>query len=204
MESTLSATERDRLPTPDEAEFLTGALADPLSVFMGQPILADVDRIVTLVDWADGTLILAAQPDTPRSVTCTLTDVSNSVTGLLTITGTDPRGRTVVETMQPLGDGNGKTLVGTKIFASITSCVITATAGALAGTDQLVIGVGDVIGLPFDLVATAGVRHVYLGGVRVAAPVLTAGVSLSGINVSAATYDGTKVLFAIVHPTKRA
>lgn len=203
MESTLSAEERSRIPTPDEAEFLEDQLADPKSVFMGQPVVADVDRLVTTIDWADGAQVVAAQPDCPRNVTATLTDADNSVTGLLTITGLDARGRTITETMQPLGDGNGKTLVGTKCFASITSIVISDTAGAAPG-DAIVVGVGNVIGLPFDLVHTAGVRHVYLGGVRQAAPVVTTGASTSGINASAGTYDGSAILWAIAHPTKRS
>jgi hypothetical protein len=204
MEKTLSAEEAARLPTPEEEEYLAAQLLGAMSVFMGAPVLADVDRIVTIVNWADGTLTIAAQPDVPRNVTVALTDADNSVTGLLTITGEDAQGRTITETMQPLGDGNGKTLTGTKPFAKITSCVITGTAGAAAGVDQLTIGVGKVIGLPVDLIATAGVLHVFLGATRIAAPVITAGVSTSGIDVSAGTYDGAKWMWALIRPTKRA
>jgi hypothetical protein len=166
-------------------------------------VIADVDRIVVSVDWANGTLGIAAQPDCPRNVTATLTDANNSVTGLLTITGQDPDGQTVVETMQPDGAGGGKTLVGTKIFAKITSAVITNSAGAVTVDDVVVVGVGDKIGLPFDITAAADVRHVYLGGVRIASPTIVVGAQISTVDVSAGTYNGTKVLFALVQPTKR-
>ena len=204
MENTLNDTQLGYLPDAEQKAWLQMLEGGAMYLFMGQPIVATVDRIVASVDWADGTLVIAAQPDVPRNVTCTLTDANNSVTGLLTITGKNVKGETITETMAPDGAGGGKTLTGTKIFASITSCVISGTAGALAGTDVLVIGVGTVIGLPFDILATAAVQHVYLGGVRIAAPVLTAGVNLSGIDVSAGTYNGTKVLMAVVQPNRMA
>ena len=193
-EVTLSDQEFTRLPTVEEAGFLSASQKGIQSVYMGSPIAADDNRIVTSVDWADGSLTVAAQPDVPRNVTAALTDADNSVTGLLTITGKDIRGRTITETMQPDGAGGGKTLTGTKIFAKVDSCVISGTAGAAPGTDVIIIGVGDVIGTPNDLDSGAVVQHVYLGGARQASPTVTTGVSLSGIDASAGTYDGSKVL----------
>ena len=201
MEQTLPDALGARIPDPQQAAWQAMLELGALPLFLGQPILADVDRITTIVDWADGTLALAAQPDCLRNITCTLTDVNNSVTGLLTITGTNYKGETITETMTPDGAGAGKTLTGTKLFASITSCVITSTAGALAGTDQLVIGVGTVVGLPFILPASAGIIHCYLGGVRLT-PTITTGENLSGLDASAGTYDGTKALFAYVQPNR--
>lgn len=200
MEQTVSDNEVTRIPTAEQSAHLIAVQAGSLAMFLGQPILADVDRIVTATDWEDITLTIAAQVDGLRNVTCTLTDASNSVTGLLTITGTNYKGETITETMTPDGAGGGKTLTGTKLFASITSCIITSTAGALAGTDTLVIGVGTVVGVPFDLTNSAAIQHVYLGGVRIAAPTITVGENLSGIDASAGTYDGSKVLFAFVRP----
>lgn len=200
MENTISDQEFARIPNAAEA----ASLASAVSVFMGQPILADADRIVASVDWADGSLTVAAQPDVPRNLTVALTDADNSVSGLLTITGLDMNGNTVVETMTPDAAGGGKTLTGTKIFASVTSAVISGTAGAAPGTDTVVIGVGEVIGLPYDLIHSAAISDVYLGGARVAAPVLATGASTTGIDVSAATYDGSKIMWAIVKPAYTA
>ena len=49
-----------------------------------------------------------------------------------------------------------------------------------------------------DLDSQATVRHVYLGGVRIASPTTTTGVSLSGIDVSSGTYDGSKIMHAFL------
>lgn len=160
---------------------------------LGQPVLADNDRIVTTVDWADGTLSIAAQPDCPRNITIALTDADNSVTGTITVTGKDAQGRTVVETMSPLGTGAGKTLTGTKIFASVTSVVISGSAGATTD-DEVIVGVGVKIGLPMDIASSSKVLNAYLGGVRQSSPTIVTGTSISSIDASAGTYDGSKVL----------
>ena len=169
------------------------------SAFLGLPVVADNDRIVTSADWADGALTIAAQPDVPRNLTVTVTDDNDSITGgTLTITGLDARGEAVSEV---LNIANGKTLTGTKIFGSVTSAVIAGTTGtAASGTDVLIIGVGNVIGLPADIGVTAAVKHVYLGGTRVASPTIATGNQTSGVNVSAATYNGSKALHVYFAP----
>jgi len=182
-----------------EHAILTALQAGGNSFFvaLGAPVVADTDRVVESVQWGDGTLTIAAQPDVPRNVTATLTDVDNSVSGLLTVNGTDIAGRVISETMAPDGAGNGKTLTGTKVFKTVTSVVISGTAGAGAG-DNLVVGVGNVIGVPVDLANVAEVVSVRLGGVLVGSPTKATGVSTSGIDTSASTYNGSKVLDAII------
>lgn len=206
MERTLSDTQYARLPTPAEKETLQALTVGCISCFMGAPLLADVDRIVTAVDWGDGALTIAAQPATPCNITAVLTDANDSVTaGILTITGVDPMGRTVVETLD-LTDG--KTLTGTKIFASVTSAVISGTAGTVAaGTDQVTVGVGNVIGLPMDLTSDDEVMAVWFDNTFVPIASLDAiatGESTSGINYSSGTYDGTKLMWCMVRPSKNA
>lgn len=203
MENTISDAVKDRIPTVEEEELLQQALTGALSLFLGVPVVADVDRIVESILFADGTLTIAAQPDCPRNVTATLTDADDSVVGTLTITGKDPMNRTITEVMSPDGEGGGKTLVGTKIFAKIDSVVISGASGGEGGVDLLVVGVGNVIGLPLDIPDVDGVRHVYLGGVRIASPTVAIGASTSGIDASAGTYDGAKILHALVQPTAR-
>lgn len=202
MENTVSDSEFSRIPSPDEKSLLAKMEAGAQSAYLGTPVVADPDLIVTSTDWKTIGLTVAAQPDVPRNLTVALTDVNNSVTGLLTITGIDPAGRRVVETMAPDGAGAGKTLTGTKIFARVDSAIITDSAGEANGTDVIVIGVGDVIGLPMDVEAEAAVPNVYLDGARVASPVVSVGVSESGVDVSAGTYDGAKVLYAFVAPAR--
>ena len=203
MEKTLSDAEAARLPDVNEDEFIGNLFRTALPIFMGLPIAADADRIVTTVDWADGTLTIAAQPDTPRNITIELTDADDSVTGLITVTGKDCDGDVVEETMAPDGEGGGKTLTGTKMFAQITSVVISNTAGATTD-DEVVVGVGNKIALPEDILATAAVRHVFLGGVRQASPTVTTGASTSSVDASAGTYNGSKAMVAYVQPTRRA
>jgi len=165
-------------------------------VQLGAPVVADTDRIVAEVEWDDGTLTIAAQPDVPRNVTATLVDADNSTSGLLTITGTDIAGRVISETMAPNGAGGGKTLTGTKVFKTITSVVISGTAGS-GVEDLLVVGVGNVIGVPVDLANVAEVVSTRLGGTLVV-PTKATGTSTSGVNASASTYNGSKVLDVII------
>lgn len=193
MEDTLSTEEFARLPNVEIASYLSKIQRGIQSLFMGAPIAADDNRIVVSEDWKDVVLTLAAQPDVPRNLTATLTDANDSVSGVLTFIGKDIRGRTITEVMT-VALGVGKVFVGTKIFASVTSATITGSSGELNGTDTVIVGVGDVIGVPMDLDADAVVHHVYLGGVRIASPVLSTGISLSGVDVSAGTYDGSKML----------
>lgn len=202
MERTVSDVEFGRIPTVEEAGIVAKLQKGIQSLFMGAPVVADDDRIVVSADWADGSLVIAAQPDVPRNITAVLTDADNSVTGLLTITGKDCRGRTITETMAPDGAGGGKTLTGTKIFASITSAVITDSEGEVAETDLIKIGVGNVIGTPYDLDSDAVVHHVYLGGALQSSPTIVTGVSISGINASSGTYNGSKILQAFLQLSK--
>lgn len=164
-----------------------------VSTYLGTPVVADPDRIVAAIQIADGAQILAAQPDVPRNLTMTLTDADDSVTATIVATGVDPSGRTVTETMQPDGAGGGKTLVGTKIFASVTSVVVSNTVGSAPG-DNLEVGIGDVIGLPSDISNVTAVKYTSLGGVPVTPDAVATGVSTSGVDVNGATYDGAKVM----------
>ena len=164
-----------------------------VSSYLNAPALAAAAGLVASVDWADGTLTIVAQPDVPRNITAALTDANNSCTGLLTVVGKDLAGRAVSETMQPNGAGAGKTLLGTKIFASVTSVTLSGCAGGTPSTDVVVLGYGNVIGLPSDIQAATAVKSVKLGG-AVVTPVVKTGMSTSGVDASAGTYNGTKAL----------
>lgn len=169
------------------------------NVFLGTPIVATVDRIVTAVTLANGVQTLAGQPDCPRNITVKLTDANSSVTvGRVTVVGLDPSGASVTETFDIVSAGGTQTITGVKIFASVTSVTNSSVAGAAAG-DDLEVGVGNVIGLPNQITASTAVKHVYLGGVRQAAPTIPFGTQITGIDASAGTYDGTKALMAVVN-----
>jgi hypothetical protein len=172
--------------------------AGAFSVFMGAPVLADVDRIVTSIDIAAGAQVIAAQPATPCNLTLTLTDADDSVTATIVIVGLDPMGRAVTETAQ-ITLGTGKVWVGTKIFVSVTSITVSALSGEVGG-DALTAGVGSVIGLPFDIDDADAVQAVYVDNTKVTPAAIATGESTSGINASGATYDGAKLMWAIVKP----
>lgn len=169
------------------------------AAYLGDPIVATNNRIVSSVDFANGTLSIAAQPDCPRNLTVTLTDANSSVTaGTVTITGLSCSGETITEVCTAAQARTG--FVGTRIFASVTSVVIAAAAGATAGTDVIVVGVGSVIGLPSPIVAAGAVKHVYLGGVRIASPTIATGQYNSGVNASSGTYNGSKGMIVYYAP----
>jgi hypothetical protein len=203
MESTLNAAEKARIPTPDEKALITRQQVGVINAYLGRPIVATTNLISTAADWADGARVIAAQPDVPRNLTALLADANASIlTGVLTITGVDAQGRTVVETMT-VAAGVGLAFTGTKIFARVDSAVCSGTTGVInAGADQLIIGVGTLIGLPVDIERAAEVLHAYLDA-RVAVPVIQVGVSKSAVDVSAATYNGAKTMWVIVQPTRR-
>ena len=202
MEKTVSDVEFGRVPTADEKNLLSKMQAGVQVAYLGAPALADADVILNAVAWANGSKTLDGQIDCPRNIVAALTDADNSCTGTLTITGKDAQGRTITETLVPDGAGAGKTLTGTKIFAQVDSAVISGAAGAGVG-DEVAIGTGNVIGVGTDMLAAAEVVHCYLGGVKVA-PTIALGVSKSGINASAGTYNGTKALVAYLAPSRLA
>lgn len=192
----LVAAGRLSVKSDAEAGDIEEELKRTVSVMLGAPVVADVDRVVSAVQIADGAQVLAAQPDVPRNLTMTLTDADDSVTADVVATGLDPAGRVVTETMSPDGAGGGKTLTGTKIFAEVTSVVVSNTAGSAAG-DNLEVGVGDVIGLPTDISETSAVKHAYLGGTKLTPDAVATGVSTSGVDANSGTYDGSKLLHVI-------
>ena len=129
-----------------------------------------------------------------------MTDANDSITeGICTIVGVDLAGRAVSEVMTISVDG--KTFTGTKIFATVTSATITATAGTPAtGTDVVTVGVGNLIGTPMDLAASGEIVHAYLGQVKVTPDAIATGLSTSGVDVNGGTMDGAKLLQVFIKP----
>jgi hypothetical protein len=170
-----------------------------MSAFLGAPVVADPDRYVVSVNLTNAALTVAAQPDCPRNVTVTVTDTTPGITaGTVTVVGTDAAGRAVTEAFDFSDFESATAEVGTKIFATITSITAAGfTALGGSGDETIIVGCGTVIGLPTDVVATGAVKHVFLGGARITSPVLAAGVAESGVDASASTYNGTKLLYAM-------
>lgn len=172
------------------------------NIFMGQPDLAVNNLIVTTHDIAAGAMTIAAQPDVPRNLTFLLTDANDSVTATITIKGLDIRGRPVEEVAQ-ITLGVGKAWTGTKIFASVASIITTDLSGEAAG-DAIIVGTGDVIGLPFDINDAEEVLHTYVNGAEVVPDAIATGEGTSGIDANSATYDGAKIMHATVQSAAQA
>jgi hypothetical protein len=155
-----------------------------MSAFLGAPVVADPDRYVVSVNLTNAALTVAAQPDCPRNVTVTVTDTTPGITaGTVTVVGTDAAGRAVTEAFDFSDFESATAEVGTKIFATITSITAAGfTALGGSGDETIIVGCG---------------KHVFLGGARITSPVLAAGVAESGVDASASTYNGTKLLYAM-------
>jgi hypothetical protein len=202
MEYTVSSAEKNRIPTAEEKVLLTKLRAMGFTVFLGAPELADVDQVVDDQPIADGVLSLAAQLDVPRNLTYAITDANDSSSGTCVVIGTDMLGRAVTESFT-WALTVGKTKTGTVIFAKITSATLSGVTGSAGGaTDMINIGCGTVIGIPMDIEDSDEVRHAYLGVARVATPVIATGEHTSGVDVSGSTYDGSKVMFVVIQPTR--
>jgi len=168
-------------------------------LYLGAPIITSNTRIVTLADFVlNSTQTIAAQPDVPRNLTLVMVDPNASITaGLITIVGEDIYGR-VISDVWNIPTNLVSTKVTTNVYAKVTSVTTSGITGAIgAGSDQVSVGVGDVIGIP-DITSAASIKHVLLGAARIASPTIATGLGKSGINVAASTYNGTKVLQAYV------
>jgi len=166
-------------------------------VELGAPVVADVDRIVAALDpIADGAMTIIAQPDVPRNLTITVTDANDSASGKATVRGTDMSGLPLLDVFE-FGGGT-KTFASENVYAYVDDVTLSDVAGAAAG-DTLSVGVGDVIALPKPITNAAAVKRVWFDGALVT-PVVATGVSQSGVDVSASTYDGTKLLRVAYKP----
>jgi len=114
----------------------------------GQPVVGDVNRIVTSTIMLVGAYTIAA--GTPAgggamNVTVTVTqDTEDDTEGTLDIVGTDIDDQVLLETLTPL---IGSTIQGTRAFKTVTS--VTGVDWVNGGTeDTITVGFGDLIGLP--------------------------------------------------------
>lgn len=91
------------------------------------------------------------QPAVPRNITATAAGTAGDVKAIqVIIEGTDWAGNVITETLPAFtADSNtNNTVVGTKLFATVTKVTIPAHDGTGATTS---IGIGDKVGLPYKL-----------------------------------------------------
>lgn len=163
------------------------------AVSLGAPIVATTNRIVTSTNMKVGSYTIAAQPDVPRNITVTATTVATGADtpGTIVVTGTDNLDAVITETIVP---SQGSTVAGTKAFKTVTS-VVGAGWVIAGGNDTIVVGVGNLIGLPVTLTPATGYAITSLSG-TLAHSATTGGATraLSTVDASGGTYNGTKVL----------
>lgn len=161
---------------------MPGLIACKRAIFSCQPDVLDADGVaasqtVTGAGTAfvlNGALVVSgvAVFDTPRNVVAAWTNAA-----VLTITGTDAYGRTIVE-----ASASGTSHTGAKAFKTVTSVTTSATITSAT------VGTGDVIGLPVYLPNTAAVAAVLQDGVRLP-PKTVVGFQLEATELSAGTSE---------------
>ena len=164
--------------------------------YLGEPVLADDDRIVTIANMKNGLYVIAAQPDVTRNLTFTHATVAvgTDTLGTLTVAGTDIDGLAISEIVTPVADTE---VLSTKAYKTVTG--ITGAGWVIAGgNDTLIVGVGTRLGLPQDIANS----HVYLGilGTALVVPTTYAGgtIPTSTMDISSGTYNGTKSAYALI------
>jgi len=169
---------------------------------LGQPILAAVDRVVTATNMKVGDYTIAAQPVTPRRLTVThALDGALDTLGHIVIEGTDILDKDISEIVVPEEDD---TVITEKIFKSVTKVTgVDWVEDAPTDEDQISVGVDDMLGVHIDLLDIEQVLFALLG-TEIIVPSAFDEYQLgklpdAGIDVSGATYDGTKRLYLLAY-----
>ncbi len=120
----------------------------PVAYEAGQPVVADVNWVVTSTSMIVGAYTVAnASPAGGVALNVTVTHADNVETdtlGTIDIVGTDIDDQVLLETITP---GANATVQGTQAFKTVTS--VTGVAWATGGSDDTIeIGTGELIGLP--------------------------------------------------------
>jgi hypothetical protein len=170
-----------------------------LKTFLAVPAAAVADRYFASAAMHNGAYAVAngglPGDGLAHNVTCAQTAVDvEDTNGILTIVGKDARGYTISEVLIP---DAGVTVQGTKAFAQVTSITGAGWAQGGAGADTIVIGFGDVVGLPDFIPAAADVFLVAMGTALINAPTVTVDAALCKNTITATGADGTKKLRVI-------
>ncbi len=128
-----------------------------------------------------------------HSVTCAQTAVDvEDTNGKLAITGLDIDGKVITEDITP---DAGVTVESTKAFKQVTSIVGSGWAQGGTGPDTIVIGFGEIIGLPDRIAASGDIVLVTVDTGVLNAPTVTVDAAvLSKNTVTMTTGNGTKKL----------
>jgi hypothetical protein len=159
------------------------------------PAAAVANRFVTSVNMKVGAYTIANNglpgDGLAHNITVAQTAVgAEDTNGTITVTGTDLRGNVISEVIVP---NAGETVQGTKAFAKVTS-VIGAGWVINEGNDTIVVGFGEVIGLPDFIQAASDIVLAALDTALINVPTVTVGAALCQNTILATGADGTKKL----------
>jgi hypothetical protein len=167
-----------------------------LKFFLSTPATIVADRYFASAAMHNGAYTVANSglpgDGLAHNVTCAQTAVdAEDTNGILTFTGIDVDGKVITENLVP---NDGATVQGLKAFKQVTSIVGSGwTAGG--GADTIVIGFGEVVGLPDIIDSTSDVLMLAHNTALVNAPTVTQDANvLSKNTVTVPTGDGTKKL----------
>jgi len=131
-----------------------------------------------------------------HNITCleTITNAAEDTNGTLTIVGIDKDGYAISEVITPNG---GATVEGAKAFKQVTS--ITGAGWVINGADAdtIVIGFGDLQGLPEMIAAASDILLVAFDAAIVNAPTVAVSETVLSSNTVSAVGDATKQLKVI-------
>ena len=166
---------------------------------VGAPVLADVDRIVTIANMKNTTsYTIAAQPDVPRNISITHATVAagTDTLGTITILGTNILDQVISEVITPSAD----TIVyGVKAFKTVVSAIGAGWIIA-GGNDTILIGVGTALGIPIQITAASQVLYGILGTAIIDPTVAHTDTDIAQctVDISSGTYNGTKKAFVVI------
>lgn len=171
-------------------------------LLLGAPAAADNDAVHAAITGSATAAVVVTtditNPDIPRNLVVTPGGTTADVAaGDVTIEGTDYRDQPISEAFTFEADATGA-VTGAKAFKTVTKIAIPIQDGAAA---TFIVGTGNELGLPIECDAAADIPMAILGTTitahnpTVSTPATVAGTT---IDMSAGTYNGSKVAIAFV------
>ena len=160
-------------------------LMRPVGFEAGQPVVADVNWVVTIADMKVGAYTVAnASPAGGIAMNLTVTHLKDGANldtvGTIDIVGTDIDDQVLLETITPSDDA---TVQGLRAFKTVTS--VTGVGWVISGAgvaDTITVGTGELIGLP-DYMVHDRVLFVSYNNVREAThPTVTSSITVLALN----------------------
>ena len=170
-----------------------------LKTFVATPAAAVANRYFASTAMHNGAYTVANNglpgDGLAHNVTCAQTAVDTEDTnGKLVIVGKDVNGNAISEEIIP---NAGETVQGVKAFKEVVSITGVGWAQGGTGADTIVIGFGDVIGLPDILQAASDVFLAAMGTALLNAPTVVVGAAPCQNTVVATGANGTNKLRVI-------